>query len=101
MMIKRLEMMIIHYNVLIDLEKDNIHCLINDKICNLEKEDVDNIIRIIRSCNNLEYSKKVIGETEYYINIIYDNKEDKYIFSNQFPTNFNELVEYIGGTYDR
>ena len=97
-MISRIEMFISGYNVLIE---NNRKCVINDKECVLKSDDIDNIIRIIRNWDYDYSNNKIIGEVHYMIKIVYDNHEYRYKFDNAFPDNFLELVNYIGGIYER
>ena len=87
------------FDVFID-EDSNI-CIINNKNCVLKSDDIDNIIRIIRNWDYDYSNNKIIGEVHYMIKIVYDNREYRYKFDNAFPDNFLELVNYIGGIYER
>ena len=99
MMIRKIEMIISNFNVLIDKENNN--CIINDRECVLKSDDIDNIIRIIRNWDYNYINNKIIGENHNMINIICNDNEYKYRFDNAFPDNFRDLVDYIGGIYDR
>ena len=98
-MLNIIDMDIDGYHVFID--NDNSRCIINDKLCKLKEDDVGNIIRIIRNWDDVYINNKIIGENHYSIRIVCDGEEYCYRFYNEFPSNFLELVCYIGGLYDR
>ena len=77
-----------NYNVVI---KNNI-CSINNKTIELTEEEKSMIIRIIRGVKDSHPS-------EEYIYIEEDKKT--YYFNSPKPYSYVELLEYIGGLYDR
>lgn len=90
-----IEMMLPNYVVFIN--KNN--CTINDKKIKISDEDIDNIIRIIRYWDNI-YQSDILDGREYFISIR-SNHEIMYRFRNKFPSDFNLLINYLGGLYDR
>ena len=92
-----MEIDIINYKILIEDDR----CIINDKICKLDDSDINNIIRIIRDWDYLYRDDKVIGDNQSFIKVFSEDKEYVYKFYNTFPDDFNRLVDYIGGIYDR
>ena len=96
-MIDRIEMDVFNYKVLIENDK----CVINEMVCILENDDIDNIIRIIRNWKYEYRNNTIIGENHYFINIMSEGKEYVYNFDNEFPDDFKTLVDYIGGIYAR
>lgn len=96
-MIDKIEIKLMNYELIIE----NKTCHINDKNVILNDYDIDNIIRIIRNWNKEYTNNKIIGENHDYIFIYENNKKYSYLFNNNYPTNINNLVSYIGDMYDR
>ena len=96
-MIDKIEIKLMNYELVI---KENT-CYINNKSIKLNKEDMENIIRIIRNWTHEYTNNKIIGENHDYINIYEDNKKYSYAFHNNYPTDMDNLISYIGDMYAR
>lgn len=96
-MIDKIEIKLMNYELVI---KENT-CCINNKSIKLNKDDMENIIRIIRNWTHEYTNNKIIGESHDYINIYEDNKKYSYVFHNNYPTDMDNLISYIGDMYAR
>ena len=96
-MINKIEIKLMNYIVFI---KNDI-CIINNKTINLKKEDIDNMIRMIRNWKELYTNHQIIGENHDYINIYENNNKYEYIFHNSYPKDIECLVNYLGEMYER
>jgi len=97
-MVNRIEMELPGYKVSIN---DGI-CIINNQKIKITKEDVDNIIRTIRTWDNI-YKSNSITEEVYNI-YLYDNEDnllDEFLFEGNYPSLFSNLLELIGELYAR
>jgi hypothetical protein len=82
-------------NYLVFIKEDVLY--INDKICNVNKDIIDEIVRYTINWENSYCDDLTLTGDLYYVEI--GNK--KYTFSNKYPANFNIFLEYLGELYDR
>jgi len=94
-MIKRIEMVLPNYEVIIEENKG----LINNMEIHIKDEDIKDIIRIIRNWKK-EYKSKTI-DNMYSIRVISDSEETVYKFIDDFPDDYYLLEELLGVLYDR
>lgn len=94
-MVNKIEIMIPNYSAIINEG----NCFINDHEINVNKSDIDEIIRIIRDWKQ-EY-KALFAEEIYTIRVITDKDNVVYKFYNAFPKDFYLLSDYLGDLYDR
>ena len=98
---KKLNLKIIIPIVVVIIATIGIVIFINNKSIKLNKDDMENIIRIIRNWTHEYTNNKIIGESHDYINIYEDNKKYSYVFHNNYPTDMDNLISYIGDMYAR
>lgn len=94
-MVKKIEIDIPGYNAIIN----NKLCLINGKKIITKENDINNIIRIIRTWKT-EYKNK-FSEDIFTIKVITDTEEVLYKFNSEFPKDFNLLEKCMENIYDR
>ena len=96
-MIDRIEIYLPGYIGILSQE----NAIINNKNISINEEDIENIIRIIRSWNK-NYIAKYLDKNTYRIRLYSDNKMlSEYYFNNLFPDDFDDLIRVIGDIYDR
>lgn len=79
---------------------DNNICYLNNKKYSIDNSFKENLLRIIRTWKNEYGSINGIDIEEFTITIT-TNKEEKIHGKGVFPDNYNELINLIGGLYDR
>ena len=94
-MVKSIELLLPFYKAII-CEGESI---INDKKVNVTKNDIDEIVRIIRDWDT-EY-RNTFSQDIYTIKVITDKGEYVYKFLNAFPDDYYLLEKFIGDLYAR
>ncbi len=94
-MVKKIEIDIPGYNAIIN---DKL-CLINGKKIIINENDINDIIRIIRTWKT-EYKNK-FSEDIFTIKVITDTEEVLYKFNSEFPKDFYLLEKCMENIYDR
>lgn len=82
-------------NILIDVKNNNL--TLNDKLLEITKEQINDLLRIIRTWNNVyEKHNKNIDSESFLIKIIEENNIDTIEGKGTYPKNYHELKRWIG-----
>ena len=84
--------------IYIDIEKNKIK--INDREKEITEEKLDNLIRIIRTWNNVyENNNSKIDNETFQININTNEGTDRIKGTGGYPENYSEFKDWIGEFY--
>ncbi len=96
-MIGKMEMKLPNYEVSIN----NYNGIINNKKVIISKEDINDIIRVIRTWKE-KYKSNGLSDFHYYI-YLYDNDNKSlgdYAFDGEYPEDFDILLSIIRNIYE-
>lgn len=88
-----IEIYIPNYRVLVQ----NGILFINDKSCYITDEILSKIVSFTINWEDKYSNDSMLVDEPYYVSI----GIKKYIFNNKYPSNINELKDYLGELYDR
>ena len=88
-----IEIYIPNYRVLVQ----NGILFINDKSCYITDEILSKIVSFTINWEDKYSNDSMLVGEPYYVSI----GTKKYIFNNKYPSNINELKDYLGELYDR
>ncbi len=81
-------------DVIVDVKEKKL--FMGKSFINIEMEDIDKLIRIIRNWDKLYVSEKVIGGGRFLIKIVGNNYEDIIEGRGKYPNDFQSLLWWIG-----
>lgn len=86
--------------ILIDIKNNKI--TINNKQTTIDEEQINNLLRIIRTWkSNYQNNHKIIDSEKFEIKIDTQEGTDIIIGNGKYPENYFEFKEWIGELYDR
>ncbi len=75
--------------------------LIDDEYYPIEKEKIENLIKIICAWDNDYVSSESLDGNYFEVSVYYDGKVDRMRGMRGIPSNYEEFVNYVRSIYDR
>ncbi len=65
-----------------------------NKIINITKEQISNLLNILVSFDDKSYDKNILDSNEYEIDVLIDGNKSKYVGNN--VDNLNKIIDWLG-----